>query len=99
MGSWQYIAKKGNKEDGAQIDLLFDRNDGVMTICEIKYTSQPYQLTKEEYHSLMKKIEVFKKRTKTQKQIQLALITNQPIKLTMYSEEIISYNVTLRDLM
>lgn len=38
-------------------------------------------------------------KTKTQKQIQLALVTNQPIKPTMYSEEIISYNVTLRDIM
>lgn len=96
--SWQHIPKKGKEEDGAQIDLLFDRDDGVITLCEIKYTSQPYQLTKEEYQSLEKKVAVFKKHVKTNKQIKFILITNIPIKKTMYSEEIISQNVTLDDL-
>lgn len=37
-----YFSKKTNEEDpGFQIDLLFDRDDKVMTICEIKYTQTP----------------------------------------------------------
>lgn len=99
VGSWQYIPKKSSKETGAQIDLLFDRDDGVMTICEMKFTSQPYQLTKDEYQLLERKIAVFKKQSKTEKQIQVAFITNSPIKQTLYSEEMIAYNVVLQDLL
>lgn len=99
VGSWQYIPKKSSSDTGAQIDLLFDRDDGVITICEIKYTSQPYQLTKEEANLLMRKIEIFKTRTRTSKQTQLVLITNIVMKETMYSEELVTHNLTLADLM
>lgn len=97
VGSWQHITVKGCDDDGAQIDLLLDRDDDVITICEIKYTNQPYQLTKEEARLLIKKIDIFKAKTKTRKQINVVLITNIPIKHTMYSEEIITDNVILRD--
>lgn len=37
-----FFSKKTNEEDaGFQIDLIFDRADGVYTICEIKYTQVP----------------------------------------------------------
>jgi predicted AAA+ superfamily ATPase len=99
VGSWQYIPAKGSHEDGAQIDLLFDRDDGVISICEIKMTSQPYQMDKEEAALMIRKMKVFQKRTKTQKQIQWVLISNMSIKETMYSEELVSQRVTLDELM
>ncbi len=95
--SWQYISKKGSKEEGAQIDLLFDRDDDVITICEIKHYTPAYVFNKEEAHKLQRRVEIFKKVTKTTKQIQLALITVNPIKPTMYSEELIIGNVTMYD--
>lgn len=98
VGSWKYIPQKGNQEPGAQIDLLFDRNDGVITLCEIKYTDKPYRLTKDETRILNKKIEVFRNRTQCQKQIHIVLITNLPIQKTMYSEEMITHNIVLSDL-
>lgn len=98
IGSWQYFPKKGSPEQGAQIDLLFDRNDNLITICEIKFTKHAYQLNKEEAQLLMRKIAVFKTRTHTPKQVHLILITNLPIKQTMYSEEMIVHNVILEDL-
>lgn len=99
VGSWQYIPKKGDSDNGAQIDLLFDRDDGIITVCEMKYTNQPYPLTKDEANLLTNKIKIFQNRTKTNKQIQIVLVTNIPIKETMYSEEIIAHNVILQDLM
>jgi len=97
IGNWQHIPKKGSLEDGAQIDLLFDRSDGIITVCEIKYSNEPYRLTKQEAQALLKKITVFKKRVHTNKQVVTALITVRPIQETMYSEEIISGKVTLED--
>lgn len=99
IANWKYIPKKGSGEQGAQIDLLFERNDGVITICEIKYVSEPYKLNKQEAECLLKKVDIFKKRTRTEKQISIAFITPVPLAKTMYSEEIVAQNVTLLDLM
>lgn len=45
--SWRYAPRKGSKVRGAQIDLLFDRKDSAITICEIKYSEEPFTLTKD----------------------------------------------------
>jgi hypothetical protein len=99
IGNWKYIPQKGSNEEGAQIDLLFDHNDNVITLCEMKYTSAPYRLTKPEAQALLKKTEVFKKQTKTPKQVTIALITSQEIQDSIYAQDILSGTVTLKDLM
>lgn len=99
ISNWKYTPPKDSGEDGAQIDLLFDRNDDVITLCEMKYTAAPYTLTKPEAQALLRKIEVFKKQTRTSKQVTIALITCHPIQETIYTDTIISGNVTLKDLL
>lgn len=95
---WRYVPTKGSTEQGAQIDLLFDRDDDAITICEIKYTDKPFEIDKQCAKNLMTKIEVFKKITRTTKQIFIAFISANGLKPTMYSEEMISACVTLDDL-
>jgi hypothetical protein len=60
---------------GAQIDLLFDRGDNAITLCEIKYTSKPFAVNKQLAQSLEAKKAVFLKKTKTTKQIFFALVS------------------------
>jgi hypothetical protein len=65
----------GNKNTpGAQIDLLIDRNDGIINLCEIKFNDQKYVLTKSETQKIQHRIDVFKRTTKTQKTIFPTLI-------------------------
>lgn len=99
IGNWKYIPRKGSDEEGAQIDLLFDRNDNVITLCEMKYTSSAYKLTKSEAHALLRKIEIFKKHTRTQKQVNIALIVFEDIQETIYSQDILCGTVSLKNLM
>jgi len=87
-----------NDLEGAQIDLLFDRPDGVITVCEIKYSEKKYAIDKAYSKALLKKIEVFKKQTKSKKQIFLSMITTYGLKETMYSEEMVESEVVLEDL-
>ena len=96
---WRYIPKKGAKEQGAQIDLLFDRDDDSITLCEIKYTAQPFIIDKAYAEKLTRKIEVFKQVTRTKKQLFLAIISANGIKKTIYSEEIVNKIITLSDLL
>jgi AAA+ ATPase superfamily predicted ATPase len=98
IGTWQHIGQQKDREPGAQIDLLFDRPDNVVTLCEMKYTEQPFLLDKKEATNLQNKADVFRKQTKTQKQIFFAIISASGIKPSMYSEELIIGQVDLDDL-
>jgi hypothetical protein len=97
VGSWRY-APKNQEQSGAQIDLLFDRADGVITVCEIKYNEHPFVIDKAYAQKLLNKITVYKQQTGTPKQMFLAMITANGLKPSMYSEEIIQGIVTLKDL-
>lgn len=94
--AWRHEGK--NEEDGAQIDLLFNRSDDAITICEIKYTEEPFKIDKEYFSQLRRKIEIYKKVTNTKKQIFLAFVTSSGLKPTVYSQEEVSAVVTLEDL-
>ena len=98
VGTWRYIPKQKSGEQGAQIDLLFDRDDNAITICEIKYTDKPFNIDKSYAKKLLNKVEVYKKLSGTNKQIFIALISANGLKPSMYSEELISGIVTLVDL-
>jgi len=74
ISNWHYLPASESKETGAQIDLLFDRDDGVITICEIRHCNKPYKIDKVIAKSLAQKIDVFQKRTNTEKQIFFSVI-------------------------
>ncbi|MBF0360981.1 MAG: AAA family ATPase [Oligoflexia bacterium] len=97
VSSWRSV---GVEKDGAQIDLLFDRGDDAVTICEIKYvsSSEKFKIDKSYAKNLENKIEIFKTVTLTKKQIYLAMITSFGIAHNLYSEDLIQNEVVLDDL-
>jgi AAA+ ATPase superfamily predicted ATPase len=97
VGTWRYSPKRGSKESGTQIDLLFDRDDDTVTICEIKCTDQPFVIDKKYYSSLANKKDVYVKITKTAKQIFIAFISANGLKQNTYSNHITG-DVMLDDL-
>ncbi|MGB1243229.1 MAG: hypothetical protein ACPG49_11950, partial [Chitinophagales bacterium] len=65
---------------GTQIDLVIDRNDHIINLCEVKFYNVEFTVTKEYAQKLRDKIRVFQESTKTKKQIQLVLITTFGLK-------------------
>ncbi len=96
--TWRYVPRNTDENDGAQIDLLFDRDDDVITLCEIKYTENLFTITKDYAENLKKKVEVYRKITRTNKQLFITLISANGVKVNKYSKELISGVVTLDDL-
>lgn len=92
---WIYVPRKYSEDKGVQIDLLIDRNDDAISICEIKYTEKPFTIDKQYAETLKRKIEVFKKITRTNKQIFLTVISAKGLKETYYTEGLIDGVVTL----
>jgi len=96
--TWRYVPRYEPEEAGAQIDLLFDCPDGTITICEIKCSESPFVIDKAYAAALQTKMAVFRKQTRTKKQFFLAMVTTFGLKPTMYSEAIVTNQVTLEDL-
>lgn len=93
ISSWS-----GESEGGkAQIDLVIDRRDHVINLCEIKYSQDEYTVTKEYEANLRKKMQVFKEATATKKTIQFMMITTYGVKRNEYSS-LIRSQVVLDDL-
>jgi len=87
ISSWRHI---GNDEiPGAQIDLLIDRKDGVINLCESKFTQDEFIIGKDYNAALRRKRSIFKTVTKTKKTVVTTLITTYPaLRNKYYSEEI-----------
>ena len=61
---------------GTQIDLLIARKDRVINLCEAKYSSSEYMVTKKDDENMRRKIAVFAQVTGTRDAIFPILITN-----------------------
>ena len=71
--AWRH--KPAKEEQGAQIDLLIDRQDLCISICEMKFSTTPFEITKAYAQELQTKQQVFKGRTQTRKTLFLTMIT------------------------
>lgn len=91
---------RGNEElgtTGAQIDLLIERRDRIINICEIKFSTDEFVIDKEYDLKLRNKMETFKRNTSTKYGLQLTMITTYGVKNNKYSS-IIGNQVLLEDL-
>lgn len=90
--SWLY--KGDEHQTGAQIDLLIDRADNSINICEIKFYSTPFLITKNYREQLRQKAAIFEQQTKPRKNIFVTLIStfgciNNACKLGVITNEVI----------
>ena len=95
--SWSYRpAKEHLKEEegdedlkhGAQIDLLIDRSDNTISVCELKYSRNEYEITKSYDTLLARRLRIFKKVTKTRKTLSATFVTPNGLLPNIYSRRI-----------
>lgn len=96
VSSWYH---KGNDEiPGAQIDILIDRKDGVINLCEAKFSNKEYIITKDYAAKLRQKRAVFEHVTKTKKAVVTTLISSYPSIQNKYYLDEIHSEVLMEDL-
>lgn len=93
--SWSYRPPKSLSKDedddlqhGTQIDLLIDRSDNTVNVCEMKYSLSEYVIDKSYFTHLEQRMRIFKKVTKTRKSVVPVFITSQGLADNMYSRRI-----------
>lgn len=84
--SREYSWRSTQTAGGAQIDLLIDRNDGVINLCEAKYSNNEYEIDQTEYEKIRNRVEVFREETGCKKAIHTTLITINGLKTNKYSK-------------
>lgn len=93
---YSWYVRKTEERPGAQIDLLLDRGDQTINICEIKYSaSSEYTLNEEEETKILSRRERFIEETDSTKAVHLTLITTRG--LTQNSHSDIFQNVVVAE--
>ncbi len=85
-------------EKSAQIDLLIDRRDQVINLCEVKFSLNQYAITAEYAEQLREKIAVFKAATQTQKAVFLTFITTYGLEKNKHASGLVQQEIVLNQL-
>lgn len=89
--------RRGGESDGAQIDLLIDRDDRVINLCEMKFCDGPFAVDREYDERLRERRATFLRKTGTRKAVHLTLVTTVGLAETKY-RGVFQSVVTLADL-
>ena len=75
---------KGKSGKGAQIDMLIDRADNTVNLCEMIFSNKEFLIDKEYSQILQNKIDIFQELTNCKKTLLLTMITAQGIEHNGY---------------
>lgn len=73
--AWRCPANPSTKRKGTQIDLLIDRSDGIIDICEMKYTKDAYNISEAYERELVQRKTTFREVTQTKRAIHMVMVT------------------------
>ena len=82
----------------AQMDMVIERADKVITLCEMKYTAKQYSITKQEADKLRNRADELGNYFPIQKQVLISFVSNRLVKRNIYYNSLITNNITLKDL-
>ena len=98
--SWSckaYTDKDGTEHKGTQIDLIINRRDETINLCEVKFISDLFAITQDYANKLNSRKETFRAVTETKKSLHTTLITTYGLKHNKYTD-IVQKEVTMDDL-
>ncbi len=96
QSSWQLTGN--DAERGAQVDLLIDRADQTINLCEMKFSEHPFVIDKAYAGILHQKTMAFRQNSKTRKNTLLTLITTYGVADNTYRQQLVDQEVTMEDL-
>lgn len=95
---WRYLPSKESDEQGAQIDLVIDRADKCINLCEMKYSDSEFAIDKSYVEKLQKKKKVFKEQTGSTKTLFTTMVTTYGVKKNVHYLSIIDNQLIMDDL-
>ena len=90
-------SKRADDQEGTQIDLLIDRADNIINMCELKFYSDDFTVDRNYYRLMMRRQELLSNEIPKRKAIHNTLITTYGLAYNEYSG-VFSRVITLDDL-
>ncbi len=98
IAAWRFVPAKGSKEKGAQIDLIIDRKDLIINICEMKFYNKAFIIDKKYAEVIKQKTAVFSEKIKPRKTLFITLITTYGITDNQYADELVQQQLDMNAL-
>ena len=95
ISTLNYSWRSKTAKPAVQIDLIIERADKIVNVCEVKYSQDEYELDKEEYEKINRRRNTFIKETGLRHASWLTMITTEGLSKGMYSGMI--QNVVMMD--
>ena len=95
---WRYLPQKATHQQGAQIDLVIDRADKCINLCEMKYSDSEFIIEKPYVENLINKKKVFRELTGTTKTLFTTLVTTYGVKKNTHCLSVVDNQLTMNDL-
>lgn len=86
--AWRCLPDKEKERKGIQIDLLIDRSDGIIDLCEMKYAKDKYSIDAEYEKDLIQRKTTFAEVTKTKSAVHTIMVTTNGLAHNAYTGEI-----------
>ena len=86
--TWRCMPDEEKNRRGVQIDLLIDRSDGIIDVCEMKYSKDTYTITADYAHELARKRDVLQSATGTKNAVHSIMITTDGVTKNEHMSEI-----------
>jgi hypothetical protein len=96
--SCSFTLKSTDEQPGFQIDMMIDRADQTINICEMKFYNQQLTLSQKEADTLRERKARFQNYTKTKKNVMLTMVTPFGVQENKHSLSVIDNAVVLDDL-
>jgi uncharacterized protein len=94
LTAWRH-RPRSKKDGGAQIDLLIDRADNTINLCEMKFTYTPFPIDKAYAATLNLKRDIFQRHTRTRKTLFLTMVTSSGLVRNELSDQLIQSSIEM----
>ena len=92
-----FLDTDGTPRKGTQIDLVIDRRDQIINLCEMKFSASPFAIDADYDERLRSRTETFRIVTKTRKALHTVMITTYGVERNKYSSNL-QRVITLKEL-
>jgi hypothetical protein len=89
------LTPTNDQRSGAQIDLVIDRADSCINLCEIKFHDSEFIITKGYAQHMAQRRQTFIEATKTRKTVFITMITTFGVKKNQYYHQLVDNQITL----
>ena len=84
-----YPWESSGTKPGTQVDLVIERPDKIIYLCEMKCTSEPFSVSSTYRSDLLRKMRLFKEGSNTHNAVQTVVVASAGFKRTAHADIVV----------